>query len=455
MKGILVILLIASAITLSSFYAGNVYPGIVPLPENEQRPGNAANGYTYLTTGDFLKSGLPYGVFVTVNGKDKSNLLQRDGKNAMVGYGFNVIHNKGVEMVVPTCLQCHAEVFDDELVIGLGNTSLDFSEAGRRDFSGRIKMLKAMAPKQYEAAQPFLTAFSTSYPYLETEVRGVNTADRLAAVLAAHRDPKTLKWNDTARLKIPAETIPTDVPAWWLMKKKNAMFYTGFGRGDFPKFLMLSNLLTVTDTTEAREVSSHFNDVLAYIRTLEPPKYPYDIDGKLARKGKRIFNNNCSGCHGTYGARGDYPNQLVAVSTVQTDSALCNAIVENKEFIDWFNGSWFVEGENPAQLVPFNGYIAPPLDGVWVTAPYLHNGSVPTIEALLNSKLRPSFWSRDYKEREYDYEALGWKYTSYKEPQNKKAYNTTLKGYGNHGHYFGDDLTDDERMQVIEYLKTL
>jgi hypothetical protein len=42
------------------------------------------------------------------------------------------------------------------------------------------------------------------------------------------------------------------------------MFYNGFGRGDFGKFLMASNLLTVNDTSESREVDSHFNDVLAF-----------------------------------------------------------------------------------------------------------------------------------------------------------------------------------------------
>jgi len=436
-------------------FTGAYDNGLVPLPANEQQPGDAAKGYTYLTTGDFLKSGLPYGAFVAANGKSKSNLLQREGKNATLSHGYNMIEKDGIEMVIPTCLQCHAEEFDGQLVMGLGNTTLDFTRAGRRDVNTRINVLKTMAPKQYAAAEPFLTAFATTYPLLETEVRGVNPADGLAAVLAAHRNPKTLQWSDSAMLTLPDKLIPTDVPAWWLMKKKNAMFYTGFGRGDFGKFLMLSNLLTVTDTAEAREVSSHFSDVLAYIRSLQPPAYPKDINQGLAKKGRRVFNDNCSGCHGTYGKKDSYPNLLVPSSVVQTDSALCNALVENKQFIDWFNTSWFVQGDNPAQLVPFNGYIAPPLDGVWVTAPYMHNGSVPTIEAMLNSSIRPTYWSRDFKNPEYDYEAIGWKYEKHEEPHKKKVYNTTLPGYGNHGHYFGDGLSTEERTAVIEYLKTL
>ena len=60
--------------------------------------------------------------------------------------------------------------------------------------------------------------------------------------------------------------------------------------------------------------------------------------------------------------------------------------------IDWYSRSWFSNGDHPAKLVfPFNGYVAPPLDGVWITAPYFHNGSVPTIEAVLNSKFVPIF----------------------------------------------------------------
>jgi hypothetical protein len=61
------------------------------------------------------------------------------------------------------------------------------------------------------------------------------------------------------------------------------------------------------------------------------------------------------------------------------------------EVIEWFNKSWFTSGENAARLVPYKGYIAPPLDGIWITAPYLHNGSVPALEAVLNSKLRPAY----------------------------------------------------------------
>ena len=99
--------------------------------------------------------------------------------------------------------------------------------------------------------------------------------------------------------------------------------------------------------------------------------------------------------------------------------------------------------------------MAPPLDGIWITAPYLHNGSVPTLDALLNSKSRPKYWTRDFDKPVYDYELIGWKYREETRPSGSATYNTELPGYGNYGHYFGDALSEADRKAVIEYLKTL
>jgi hypothetical protein len=106
-------------------------------------------------------------------------------------------------------------------------------------------------------------------------------------------------------------------------------------------------------------------------------------------------------------------------------------------------------------LEPFDGYIAPPLDGVWITGPYLHNGSVPTLEGVLNTKARPKYWSRDYDNLQYDYEKAGWRFQIHDSAGGTTVYNTDLPGYGNYGHDFGDRLTSKERKAVIEYLKTL
>jgi Cytochrome c len=452
--GILVVFITALAGFNSKLFGDDP----VPIPASHQRIGDPQKGYAYLTTGDYVRSGIPYRLFQAGLGKVRDSLLNRDGLNATIPYQYTAIKVKDEIVVAPNCLQCHAQVFDGKLIMGLGNSTIDFTKNQKLD-PKRLQMLenvlKSGFPKQYEAAAPFLTVTQAVGPYLTAEVRGVNTADRLATVLAAHRDPLTFRWSKEPLLTIPEEVVPTDTPPWWLLKKKNAMFYNGFGRGDFGRFLMASNLLTVTDTSESGQVDAHMPDVLAYIYSLKPPPYPKRINQRLARKGRIVFEDHCATCHGTYGKETSYPNLLIPETTIGTDSLLFRSNYSNPAFVNWFNNSWFTKGDHPAHLEPFNGYIAPPLDGIWITAPYLHNGSVPTLEALLNSKLRPSYWSRDFNHPEYDYDHVGWKYNMETKGGSPAIYNTTLPGYGNYGHLFGDELTPMERKAVIEYLKTL
>jgi len=427
----------------------------IPIPASPQRNGDVAKGYAYLTTGDYIKSGIPYNFFFLGFPKNPKNYLGRDSLNAPVSHEYTAVRAPNGEIVVaPNCLECHAQVFEDKLYVGLGNSMIDFTD--RKKLSPRTagmaeKLLMGDARK-YDAALPFIRAMKTIGGGLYTEVRGVNAADRLADLLVAHRDPQTLRWSNDPVIDVGGTVVPTDTPPWWLLKKKHAMFYNGFGRGDFGRFLMASNLLTVSDSSEAREVDSHFNDVLAYINSIQPPKYPKQIDKALAKKGGVLFVQNCSKCHGS---GGEYPNLLIPESIVKTDSLLYKSNYQSPQFIEWFNKSWFAQGDHPARLEPFNGYIAPPLDGIWITAPYLHNGSVPTLEALLNSKLRPGYWSRDFEHPQYDYEHIGWKYTREDSARGTAVYNTTLPGYGNYGHTFGDKFSESERKAVIEYLKTL
>lgn len=434
-------------------------PEPVPIPPSPQRTGDPVAGFRYITEGDYVNSGLPLSLYRLGIGSDRRNFLRRQGENRNVRHDFNVVKApNGARIVVPNCLQCHAQVFEDSLILGLGNSLADFTS--RRGFdskfaSGVLETMLNTDRRQAEAAAEFIRVGKGIGSGIYTEVRGVNPADRLTALLISHRDGNTLEWSDTPSVEMPKTVIPTDVPAWWLLKKKNAMFYNGFGRGDFGKFLMGAILLTVNDTAHANRVDGHMNDVLAYINSLEPPKYPYPVNLSLAAEGRSVFDKNCSKCHGTYGPEGKYPNLLIPQAIIGTDSLINNSNYQQSDMIRWFNTGWFAQGDHPARLEPFNGFIAPPLDGVWITAPYLHNGSVPTVEALLKSSLRPTHWRRDFSSLQYDYHKLGWKYEETPKKKDRDTYDTTIPGYGNGGHTFGDRLTDGERTALIEYLKTL
>ncbi len=112
-----------------------------------------------------------------------------------------------------------------------------------------------------------------------------------------------------------------------------------------------------------------------------------------------------------------------------------------------------VDGSPIPYLPPsFTDLKASPLEGVWATGPYLHNGSVPTIYELLSpeSERRQVFWTGG---QELDLKRLG--YVSDDAP-GRFRFDTTLPGNRNTGHiYPAGGLSEDERLAVIQYLKTL
>ena len=218
---------------------------------------------------------------------------------------------------------------------------------------------------------------------------------------------------------------------------------------------MASSILTMKDSSEARAIDNRFADVLAYLNSIEAPAFTGTIDQSLADEGKIVFDQYCSGCHGTYGTNESYPNLFVDLDRIGTDSLLSVSNYAYMNFVDYYNTSWFAQEPNSASMEPGYGYVAPPLDGIWATAPYLHNASVPDLETLLNSSTRPKYWKRSFIDSDYNMSKIGWNYTEETSGGDKYTYDTTIPGYGNSGHTFGDTLTLAQRTSLIEYLKSL
>src|SRR6185295_5791806 len=104
------------------------------------------------------------------------------------------------------------------------------------------------------------------------------------------------------------------------------------------------------------------------------------------------FNRVCAKCHGTYGSGGEYPERLVPIGELRTDPVRLNAL--RPEQRDAYSQSWFTDYGKLASLREPGGYVAPPLDGIWASSPYFHNGSVPTLWHVLHSAERPVVWRR-------------------------------------------------------------
>jgi mono/diheme cytochrome c family protein len=338
------------------------------------------------------------------------------------------------------CLICHAGSILGKSYIGLGNASLDF-QAFYEELSGP-------AGRRMRSPMTF------------TRVRGTSEAGGMAVFLLGYREPDLALRLTRLDLDLH-DDLCEDPPAWWLLKKKKTMYHTGGADTRSVRSLMQFMLSPLNFPATIHKAEPDFKDIRAYLLSLEAPKYPLPIDHKLAAEGKGIFNATCARCHGTYGEKWTYPNKVVPLKVIGTDRRRYDGITP--KFGEYYNKSWFA-GDYKA--IGTDGYQAPPLDGIWATAPYLHNGSVPTVYHLLNSKTRPKLFTRSYRtdREDYDPRRLGWKVKVLRrapDPKEtdpvefRKVYDTTQPGRGNGGHTFGDHLSEPERMAVIEYLKTL
>ena len=429
-------------------------------PHPQLAGGDPARGFDYIQNGDYIGSGIPYDILEkrANKGKLKDDVLDRQGINRDLPYTFTAFNGRGgVELVNGNCFTCHAAELNGSVVLGLGNSFSDYRISFRTmskamNLGMKVKYGKKSA--EWDASEEFRNYFKISAPYIKTNQPGVNPAAVLAEACVMHRNPEDLSYRETPNYDMTKYAIATDVPPLWNLRKKNALYYTAVGRGDFSKLLFQASVLGIADTIAARKAITNFKDVIAWIRTLEPPAYPFVIDHALAQKGEQVFEKNCSSCHGTYGEEETYPNKVVSLDLVKTDPLYASYAVQ-APIVEWYNRSWFATTWPTSYLEPEAGYMAPPLDGIWATAPYLHNGSVPTLADLLESTRRPGLWERSGDVGDYDQQKVGWKYKMKSNARGKWTYNTNLPGYSNSGHDFGDKLTRSQRSAVIEYLKTL
>ncbi len=432
-----------------------------------QRSGDPVKGYHALVNEPYVPCGVPDSVYRRVFGataKPSDVIDGRDGRNATLPYNFTAMKTKeGVDLVTSNCLTCHAGRANGKLVVGLGNADGDFTA----DADSQIQNFTLLGslvsdPKETAEYAKWKERVTVVAPYSVLSTRGPNPADGFTAALFAHHDPQTMAWSATPLMTVPApEDVPVDVPPWWRMKKKTSMFYVGAGRGDHARIMMTASILCTSSVEESTAIDAYFADIRAYIMSIEPPRYPFAIDTALAERGRPVFEQTCSRCHGTYGASPTYPNRFLGVQEIGTDPVLASGTVEfAKPFTEWFGKSFFGQ---LARLEPRQGYIAPPLDGIWATAPFLHNGSVPTVGALLDSTQRPKYWTRTFVSTDFDQANLGFnirvldhgKKAETDPGTQRDLYDTTTVGYSNAGHTFGDALTPSDRAAVIEYLKTL
>ncbi len=216
---------------------------------------------------------------------------------------------------------------------------------------------------------------------------------------------------------------------------------------------------------KARDAVEPIAEVLNFLSHWAPPKFPGTVDDAAAQRGAVVYAR-CAECHGEYIEREGrlqlrgFPNRLSSVAEIGTDPVRLEAV--NEEFIDAVETSDLGKDIDAAAT---HGYVAPSLAGIWATAPYLHNGSVPTLSALMNPSERPAkFWvgghALDFRKLgiagelnaagEYAYpgDYLPW--------STPRLFDTSMPGQSNKGHEREfDGLSAADKADLIEFLKQL
>ncbi len=215
----------------------------------------------------------------------------------------------------------------------------------------------------------------------------------------------------------------------------------------------------------AAKTIDDLDDVMKFISKLKTPNFPAKILSTKAEEGRVIFENNCQTCHGIYKGTStknslvSFPNLLIPLSYIQTDT-LRAVSIKNDEL----NALQKLKVYNFLDAKLNEGYVAPILTGIWTTAPYLHNGSVPTLWHLMHPETRPSkFYIGGHQ---LDFEKMGikgkldnaiYKYSdNYLPWSNYEIYDTNKLGLSNKGHNEPfNRMTENEKDCVLEFLKTL
>ncbi|MGQ0648917.1 MAG: cytochrome c [Gemmatimonadaceae bacterium] len=440
-------------------------------------------------------------------------MIYTDGRNPRfeLPVGMSMRRVQGIDRVYFNCAVCHTGSVrttpdaDPQIVLGMPANTFDFGALGmflsRTSTDWRFRADRVF-PKieELESARD-----SLQWPTGRYRPDKLNVVDRLvfryAGVTVLREQLLTLTsrlafidfstWGpgrvDTfnppkALLGFPMDSAPAgeklgnaDFPAVWNQEHKEGMqlhwdgnnnnvdernLSAGFGTGATP---------TTLDEAKITRVARYLDSATA-------PAYPSQhLDGALASQGEPIYRAACFSCHGDgkppfrRNGDGSLVGKVTPIASVGTDRARLDsytpvlAAAQNSLYAgyprneaDCADAPRYMDRCYPARFSHFTktwGYANMPLDGLWLRAPYLHNGSVPDLRALLEpAAARPKVFYIGYDV--YDYERVGFVTDSARVAGKGWRFDTNARGNGNGGHEYGVNLTPAQKTALVEYLKT-
>ncbi len=402
-------------------------------------------------------------------------------------------NNKNTRLLTFGCASCHLSNLFGTKVLGMTNRfprANEFFKSGKSVISIAHPKLYKIITKATEVEVSIYTKARATTKFIGSKkplVLGLDTSlAQVALSLSKRSDDEYASRIKTKERGNQLSVLPADSkPAvWWNLKYKTKWLSDGSIRSGNP---IHTNFLwnEIGRGTDLKKLEKWMvnnediiNDLTSYVFNTEAPKYndffPNTIDIAKAKRGQIIYRKNCMSCHGDYekgweSSATKYDEQLKTTKTWYHTKTI-TVDVKTDEY-RYKGMRYFYKDLNKLRIsksigtvvTPQEGYVPPPLVGIWARWPYFHNNSVPTLyDVLTPDYLRPkeyyAFKAID-KVKDFDQVKNG-----YPKRRNKAKYkfNTRLRGLSNKGHSFmllnknkKPKFSHQQKLEIIEFLKTL
>lgn len=430
-----------------------------------------------------------------------------EGRKPMHRMGTSVIQAPEGAALTFSCASCHAGDLFGKKVIGLTNR---FPRANEFFLSGQMAT-RFVSPEIFKSATRSNAKETAMYRRLRDNaqyidgrmplVRGLDTSLAHVALSLARRaeDGQASKLPEVQ--KNPRDVLLRHQPAdskpavWWNVKYKNRWLLDGSVVAGNPIF---TNILwnEIGRGTGLPELSNWLSmnpetvrDLTAVVFSAQAPEFLdfFSADHfsiEKVKQGQKLFQENCAFCHGSYikgfeSSSASFLTKRELLSTIRveyhTNTPVVNvgtdplraegmkALAEPLNQLD-------ISKQNGIVVRVQQGYVPPPLVGIWARWPYMHNNSMPTLCAVLSpAQSRPIAWdvgeARSTR-TDFDSHCNGYPLAE-KAPAAWKnnrwgRFDTRRKGLGNQGHDEGivtqngrEKFTSEQKAALIQFLQTL
>jgi hypothetical protein len=447
------------------------------LREVDQPPfASAEERFKYGSIGGETEAGIPYWIFVVLprmfpeylpgpGGYASLGVAWEEGHELPIGFTKKTV---GFPRVSNTCAVCHTASYRETpesspvfVIAGPAHTNniqgfFSFLSQAARDprfnadnILAEIRLVTHLSWLD-RALYRFLIIPLTHQALLERNFDWMSREDM--APWGPGRDD-AMNLTKYFMLNMPEDGTygPTDCPSIWNLDKykpEEGMRLNWDGATYDARSVITDSALGIVAKPQA-DFAAQMDWLVDFLGSLPSPRYPFPIDQPLAATGRGLFDAQCARCHAS-----DRTGKSVPVDEVGTD---------RNRIASWNKAAAIAANRKATELgavrrgmveEPLDGYIAVHLDGVWLRAPYLHNGSVPTLRDLLTpAAARPAVFYRGYDV--YDQHNVGFITQGAAAEREGARFETRYRGNGNQGHEYGVDLSDDDKTALIEYLKTL